>query len=161
MQAMKQGGLSLKAIALELGCAKITVSRYCRDLFSHAHRKYPTAAEWVEAERQRKKLHVRPCPVCGKNMIRKCRSRCRECYHEMQRLEAREPGPRKAPKAPKVYTWRLKSQRPTAALSTAHICAPSPTGAHYWVLDSKNDGTCRHCSAARNFGTPRPLGDSE
>ena len=30
-------------------------------------------------------------------------------------------------------------------------CKESPTGAHYWIIDTKSKGVCKHCKMVRQF----------
>jgi hypothetical protein len=41
------------------------------------------------------------------------------------------------------------------------MCKPSPSGAHYWILEASGHGRCRHCEMeqqfhARTTNGPRP-----
>jgi hypothetical protein len=71
---MKAKGQSLLFISRELKIAKSTVSLYCRDMFEHPKRRYPTRAIALKAIKQ----SVKKCPTCD-TIIRKCRPMCKKC----------------------------------------------------------------------------------
>lgn len=174
IRRLKHAGASLRELAVQFGCAKSTVSLYCRDLFEYPRRKYHSEKEarqlpilnrrgkprkrYPSDSAEHRRLHRRryghkpiyKCANCGSPVWRKG-SLCIICYRQREKelalvREAKQAREREQRRGEKIE--RVMKRFPPPIIE---VCPDSPNQRHYWKIDSNEHGVCQYCGEERDF----------
>ncbi len=91
-----------------------------------------------------------PCVNCKTNMVRKPNGLCLNCY---QRLLAEKKAIRDKDKMQRQANHDEYIARKDATANELAKCSKSPTGAHFWSIDSQNIGVCKYCRHQKDMLT--------